>query len=111
VKLTLRLNLQKKMRGKKKKEHRLISQENIGTLIAEWKQERAGRYQFLAASSPMHNNTRQKAPVPLSYVGTRAADRRPLAPIIAAKLEILVRPKGPHWLTLFRPAVRHDPPN
>jgi hypothetical protein len=66
----------------------------------------------LAASSPMHNNTRQKAPVrPLSYVGTRAADRRPLAPIITAKLEILVRPKGPHWLTLFRPAVRHDPPN
>jgi hypothetical protein len=49
------------MRGKKKKEHRLISQENIGTLIAEWKQERAGRYQFLAASSPMHNNARHQS--------------------------------------------------
>jgi hypothetical protein len=52
-----------------------------------------------------------QAPVPLSSVGTRSADRRLLAPIIAAKLELRVRSNGPQRLTIFRPAGRHDPPN
>jgi hypothetical protein len=38
-----------------------ITREYIGTVIAEWKQERTGGYQFLAASSPMHNNARHQS--------------------------------------------------